>query len=139
MRIRKIREEDLRVLAALNAEIFNDNTEEQTLVTFKDAWGRKIGNACLVAEENQEIIGAIIIEKKVTFLKKSSGITSFFVKKEWQGKGIGRKLMESALAVLKESGYKNVSLTVELDNEKAVSLYEKEGFKPFRMLYLKEL
>ena len=51
---------------------------------------------------------------------------------------MGRRLLENALAALK-NGYKNVSLTVELDNEKAVSLYKKQGFRPFRLLHLKEL
>lgn len=52
---------------------------------------------------------------------------------------MGKVLIEASLAALKKEGYENVSLTVALDNEKAISLYEKEGFKPFRMLYLKEL
>lgn len=139
MEIRSAREEDLRVLAAMDAEIFNDTVEGQALLTFRDAWKRRIDGACLVAEENQEIIGAIIAEELVTFLENSSRITSLFVKKEWQGKGVGGKLMEMALSALKEKGYGNVSLTVALDNKKAISLYEKEGFRPFRMIYLKKI
>ena len=139
MEIRKIREDDLPTLAALNAETFTDTAKGQALLTFKDAWDKRVGDACLVAEENQEIIGAIVVEKKITFIKGSSGIVSFFVKKEMQGKGVGTKLMETALAALKKNGYRNVSLSVALGNEDAISIYEREGFKPFRMLYLKEL
>ncbi|MBU0531992.1 GNAT family N-acetyltransferase [Candidatus Micrarchaeota archaeon] len=139
MLIRKIEENDLKGLAALNVEIFMDTTEAQTLKIFKNAWGRRINGACLVAEESQQILGAIIVKKKVTFLKNAAYVVSFFVKKEWQGKGVGRKLMEKSLAALKENGYRNVSLTADLDNDRAASLYEKYGFRPYRMLYFKEL
>ncbi len=139
MKIRKIRKDDLQILATLNAQIFKDTTKNQALKTFEEAWKKRIPDGCLVAEEDQKILGAIIVEKKVTFRKKSSGITSIFVKKEWQSKGVGKELIERSLAVLKKNGYKNVSLTVALDNDRAISLYEKYGFKAYRMLYLKEL
>jgi ribosomal-protein-alanine N-acetyltransferase len=135
MEMRQIREGDLPILAAMEAEIFGGTGGKgQSLAVFSDVWKKRVVPACLAAEENGEIIGAIISEEKITFTKNSSYITSFFVKKEWQGRGVGKMLMEGALAALRAEGYKNVSLTVALDNKKAIALYEKEGFRLFRML-----
>jgi ribosomal protein S18 acetylase RimI-like enzyme len=140
MEMREIRENDLPVLAKMNAEIFGDTEGKGLpLAVFLEAWKQRVAKACLAAEENGEIVGAIMAEEKMTFYKNSSYITSFFVKNEWQGKGVGKMLIEAALAALKKEGYENVSLTVALDNQKAISLYEKEGFEPFRMVYLKKL
>jgi len=46
------------------------------------------------------------------------------VKEGYQGKGIGDKLMNTAL-----DGMENVTLSVMYSNEKAKSLYRKYGFK----------
>ena len=48
--------------------------------------------------------------------------------KEYRGCGIGTRLMESILRLLKKRGYKKVSLSVQKANY-AVKLYEKTGFK----------
>lgn len=48
--------------------------------------------------------------------------------KEYRGKGIGTKLMETMLKILKDKGYKKTSLAVQKDNY-AVKMYKKVGFK----------
>ena len=47
---------------------------------------------------------------------------------EYRGKGIGTKLMETMLKILKDKGYKKTSLAVQKDNY-AVKMYKKIGFK----------
>ena len=138
MIIRTVKETDLGILAKMNSDIFGDTSEKQALEVFRDAIENGIPDACLVAEEN-EILGAVFVEEKLTFTENAAGIKSIFVKKGWQGKGIGKMLLEGCLSVLKEKGYKTVSLSVEQNNENAVSLYENLDFRPFRVLYLKEL
>lgn len=44
---------------------------------------------------------------------------------EMRSHGIGRKLIATAEAMIKEKGYKQVGIGVETDNDKAKSLYEK--------------
>ena len=46
----------------------------------------------------------------------------------YQGRGLGRRLMEASLQALQMRGYNTVSLTVTSGNERAVRLYEKLGF-----------
>ena len=49
---------------------------------------------------------------------------------EYRGRGIASKLIEDAFERAKERGFKQVSLNCEFDNEGAMKLYEKLGFKP---------
>jgi len=46
----------------------------------------------------------------------------------YQGRGLGRRLMEASLQALRVRNFKAVSLTVTSGNERAVRLYEKLGF-----------
>jgi len=138
MKIRKIQEADLTVLAKLNADIFGDTKEKQALKVFRDCLKNGVRDACLLAEEG-EIIGAVFTEKKLTFSEKAAGIKSIFVKKKCRGKGVGRILLGRCVSALRKKGYKSVSLTVDRKNKNAISIYEKSGFRPFRIMYLKEL
>ncbi len=47
----------------------------------------------------------------------------------YQGKGLGRVLLRAMLICAHEKSYKSVILSVNADNESALSLYTKEGFK----------
>lgn len=139
MEIRKIKENDLPLLAALNTEIFGDTTKTQALKVFREAWKKRVDGACLVAEENGKIIGAVIAVKILTFYPKAATVNTIFVRKEYRKRGVGNSLMEKCLEGLKKKGITNISLTVDMKNKNAIPLYEKHGFKPFRMLYLKKL
>ncbi|MGI6149673.1 MAG: GNAT family N-acetyltransferase [Firmicutes bacterium] len=55
------------------------------------------------------------------------GIT---VKESWRRRGIGAMLLKESSLTLRESGIRTVSLTVHPDNQEALSLYEKLGFRP---------
>ena len=48
--------------------------------------------------------------------------------KEYRGQGIGSQLMMKMLDLLRQQGYKKVSLSVQKANY-AVKMYEKSGFK----------
>jgi ribosomal-protein-alanine N-acetyltransferase len=58
-----------------------------------------------------------------------SRILSIAVDPSAQGKGYGSQLLEIGLNALKRSGAKRVRLEVKQDNEPAIALYEKHGFK----------
>lgn len=57
-------------------------------------------------------------------------IDSVAVYSEYRGRGIASKLIENTFERAKERGFKQVSLNCEFDNEGAMKLYEKLGFKP---------
>jgi ribosomal protein S18 acetylase RimI-like enzyme len=46
----------------------------------------------------------------------------------YQGRGLGRRLMEASMQALRARRYTKLSLTVTSGNERAVRLYEKLGF-----------
>lgn len=47
---------------------------------------------------------------------------------EHQGKGIGSKLLSTLLSAAREVGVDTIRLTVSVNNDKAIALYEKYGF-----------
>ena len=51
------------------------------------------------------------------------------VRKDWWGKGVGTKLMDALIVFAREAGFEILSLDVRSDNERAIRLYEKFGFK----------
>lgn len=51
------------------------------------------------------------------------------IKKKYWGKGIGRKLMETAIASAKENGISRITLEVDTINYRAIALYTKLGFE----------
>lgn len=56
-------------------------------------------------------------------------ISNLAVYSEFRGQGIGKKLLKAMEERVKDSGYSKLSLFVELDNNGAIKLYEKFGFK----------
>lgn len=56
-------------------------------------------------------------------------ISNIAVDPEFRGQGIGTCIVENALKLAKNSGCRKVILNVTLNNEKALKLYERFGFK----------
>nr|WP_279530114.1 GNAT family N-acetyltransferase [Halospeciosus flavus] len=61
-------------------------------------------------------------------------IKDIAVHPERRGQGIGRTLLERALAVLSAQGARSVKLEVRRSNEAAISLYREFGFEYLRTL-----
>lgn len=89
---------------------------------------------CLVAELDGKLLGAIwtrILAGKVKGYGNIGSDTpelAFAVKKDFRKQGIGTKLLEDMLVMLKEQGYERVSLSVNKDNY-AYHIYRKQGFQ----------
>lgn len=62
-------------------------------------------------------------------------VDSLAVLPEWRGHGIGRALLQSAVARGREQGL-SVTLAVEYDNERAQRLYRSLGFEPDGNLFI---
>ena len=56
-----------------------------------------------------------------------------------QGQGIGRLLMNAAEAWAKRRGYRRMTLNVFAQNERARQVYERLGYEPETVHYLKEI
>ena len=56
-------------------------------------------------------------------------IFAFYIERNHRKKGIGKKLLGEVVDILKDEGFTEVELTVDPDNESAVGLYKRFGFK----------
>lgn len=99
--------------------------------TFNSAKG-EAAQLVLVAKWQDKIVGFITISWKADAQdssQKVGEISLLAVSKEVQGKHIGSALLDRALAVLAEDeGCSAIGLTTQVDNERAVSLYQSRGF-----------
>ena len=101
---------------------------EDLQIYIKD-FGKKDDN-CLVASDNGKIIGACWtrIMNDYGHIDNNTPSLAISLYKEYRGKGIGTKLIIEMLNLLKEKGYKKVSLSVQKVNY-AFKLYKSLGFE----------
>jgi ribosomal protein S18 acetylase RimI-like enzyme len=59
-------------------------------------------------------------------------IGNLYVRPAYRGSGLADQLVARAIQMAREDGCKELSLGVELDNERAMAYYDKLGFEPFR-------
>ena len=84
----------------------------------------------VVAEADDKIVGAAWarIMDDYGHIDEDTPSIAISLYKEYRNQGIGAELLRSLLQVLKEAGYKQVSLSVQKTNY-AAKMYEKAGFK----------
>jgi ribosomal protein S18 acetylase RimI-like enzyme len=73
----------------------------------------------------EELVGAVLASQVA---RGVSHITQICVRRRWQGRGVGRRLLVAALDRLVAKGYSGVSLTVTAENAAAVTLYRQLDF-----------
>lgn len=84
----------------------------------------------LVAVKNNITAGYIALNKWSE--RKAYDITaevSFYVKPEFQGKGIGRKLLEMAIDIAKETKLVSLISRITQGNEQSIYLHKMSGFE----------
>lgn len=79
-----------------------------------------------VALDKKEPIGLAVLER---LFDESAMLSKLYVLPAYHGNGVAYKLCSILLKYVKETGIKNLSLTVYSENLKAKSFYEKLGFK----------
>jgi ribosomal protein S18 acetylase RimI-like enzyme len=83
----------------------------------------------LVAEQAGQVIGEGIALVRQHKGGHSGRIYSLAVNESYRGKKIGRYLLQAMVVQLESRGVKRIYLEVEQSNTKAVTLYEKSGFR----------
>ena len=87
-----------------------------------------------VIEEDEKLIGELTVNYishdllAETIPNSRVYFEAFRIDKKYQGKGLGQKLIEYTINDLKEKGFKEFTIGVEEDNEKAKHIYLKYGF-----------
>lgn len=83
---------------------------------------------CLVAEQNEKIVGCCGIFPTEGLPKKYAELVKFYLAAEARGKGIGKTLLEESLERAKKIGYSFVYIESQPSFSKAVKMYEQYGF-----------
>ena len=86
--------------------------------------------------QKNKIIGYLKInfndsQREKMYLHNGFEIERIYLIAEFQGKGLGKKLLTKILNMGKEMGYKKVWLGVWENNFRAIRFYKKYGFKKF--------
>jgi ribosomal-protein-alanine acetyltransferase len=121
MIVRAAREEDATAVAGLEAELFGADARSLSSVVSELAGGRR---CALVAFEDEEVVGFLITAEAdgVVDLERVG------VRRERQGRGVARALLDRCLEVARESGSARMLLEVSEANAAALRLYEGAGF-----------
>lgn len=141
---RRITWDDVRILAEMTAEIQRIH-HQAAPDTFADVMGdlsefeehivsyMERGTGC-IAEVDGHPVGCVLYELRETaknpFLKPHLRlhIDQMGVRPDFQGRGIGRQLMEQVLVLSKEHNVDFISLNVFCFNDRAIRFYERFGF-----------
>jgi GNAT superfamily N-acetyltransferase len=142
--IEVLKENDIDEYSALIYEVMNEFNKEEIddfQIWFASVegiterrswnnWGNKYATLQFTAKINGKIIGALEIEN-------TNHIQSFFVRKEFQGMGIGRELFNFSIKYFINNGIKQNGYWV-FSSDFAINFYRKLGFMgDGKHLYLK--
>lgn len=104
--------------------------EQPELALYYRDFGSGTADHCIVAEQDGHIVGAVWtrIMDDYGHIDDDTPSLAISVLKKYRGQGIGAGMLRDMLTLLKEKGYKRVSLSVQKANF-AVSMYEHAGFR----------
>ncbi len=135
--LRPARPTDGRQLARLFAEV---RREGRWLITAPGAvsepsesfWIAEMIRAAehlvLVAEADGEVVGNVLVSVDRGVATEHIGVLSITIAEAWRDVGIGSELVDAAQSWARDRGLRKLSLGVFPDNERAIAVYEKQGF-----------
>ena len=146
MNIRYGTTEDAKMLSELGKKTFyetfaKDNTPENIEAYLKASFSPEIqfnelsepDNIFLIVEAENRPIGyaQLIMNSKDNAIKRDSPleIRRIYAVQEYQGKGVGKALMQATIREAKERGCDCVWLGVWEKNQRAIDFYKKWGFR----------
>jgi ribosomal protein S18 acetylase RimI-like enzyme len=133
--------DDLPQLADLLAELFTAESDFQPdrtrqLRGLRQIIERPETGRILVAREGKEILG--MVNLLFTISTAEGGAVGFLedliVRSPYRGQGLGPQLLQHAIKFAQTQGLSRITLLTDGDNDKAIRLYQKHGFKPSAMV-----
>lgn len=91
-------------------------------------------NYILWAEYDGQIVGNCDIKRGPSSRDSHVGTVGLMIDKDFRGQGLGKYLLKKILEHAKKMNYKIAKLDVFSDNEIAIKLYKKMGFKEYSRL-----
>ena len=103
------------------------------LQVYLSDFGKQKDDTGLVAEVHKKVVGAVWarIMDDYGHIDDDTPSLAISLYQDYRGLGIGTALMKEMLRVLKDKGYRQVSLSVQKANY-AVKMYRKTGFEVMR-------
>lgn len=151
---REVKEADLPLIKKFTVDTgWNDMPESQRKTLDREQWsrhmikvfenfaGRRDSKIYVAEDEKNTFLGYLFVgEGFDTMTGMTHGfIYDIFVTEEYRGQGIGKALVEKAETYCRERGYPRILLMVSAENQSAIRLYTKTGFKTEHMYMGKEL
>ena len=104
--------------------------ELEDLQVYLQDFGRRPDDHCLVAEVDGKVIGAVWVRVMDDYghIDNSTPSLAISLYKNYRDHGIGTQLLQRMLDLLREKGYRQVSLSVQKANY-ALRMYQKAGFE----------
>ena len=96
---------------------------------FIDRFCKNKNDIMLVALDGDKVVGNAVVERNKVLRYNHRAEISITVLKEYWGRGIGSSLMNIMIDFAKSTGIEILYLEVRADNLRAISLYERFGFK----------
>ena len=82
-----------------------------------------------VCEIENDLVGVVFGNRGVARRTRHSLYVVIGVLQAWVGRGVGRALLEALEGWARSRGLHRLELTVDVDNRRAIALYEKCGFE----------
>ncbi|HIE52218.1 MAG TPA: GNAT family N-acetyltransferase [Armatimonadetes bacterium] len=144
--------EDLEVMVGLMKELADHHVGLDVSFEYNEGWEEIWREFVEEQIENDEdlVLKAVVEGKVVGFVSGVIGsrpvfrvarrgiIQNIVVRREYRGRGIGRRLVEAALAWFRERDVGQVDVDVAIANEGGVEFWKRLGFVPY-MLQMKRM
>lgn len=104
---------------------------QEDLQVYVRDFSRQPDDHCLVAEVGGKVVGAVWVRVMDDYghLDDQTPSLAISLYKDYRNQGIGTQLLQRMLDLLREKGYRQVSLSVQKANY-ALRMYQKAGFVP---------
>ena len=76
-----------------------------------------------------QLISSVLSSSEAEMKSDAIELTYIGVAADQRGRGLGKELLNAFIRESRETGYRSVVLSVEKENESAIALYQKAGFK----------
>ncbi|MCC6025323.1 MAG: ribosomal protein S18-alanine N-acetyltransferase [Desulfurococcaceae archaeon] len=120
--VKPFKREYLLEVLRIEAECFNPE-ERYSRRVFE--WYLLLEPIFYIAECGGEVVGYVL----ATIQGDTCHVDSIAVREKWRRRGIGAELLKRALSECRSRGAKRAALEVAVDNEPALRLYSKLGFR----------
>lgn len=121
MKIRRMMDEDLDVIDGLEKSIFTSPWPRSEYLY--EIHENPYGNPYVLIEDDE-----IVAYFDYWIIFDRAEIATIGVKEEYRHLGYGQKMMNYIVEQAELNGCENVTLEVRVSNDKAIKLYEKNGF-----------